>query len=136
MPGARRKARVSAFQTLFEIESVGHDPSSTLSRRVEDSGLPPDGAKFAQDLVEGVLKHKERIDKEIKEAAPNWPFDQMPKVDKSILRLAIFEILFDNGVPMKAAINEAVELAKAFGSDNSAKFVNGVLGSVTTKISQ
>ncbi len=133
MPGIRRKARVTAFQTLFEIDSVGHDAATTLERYLEESGLPTDAAAFARDLVEGVLKYRDRIDKAIQEAAPNWPFDQMPKVDKSILRLAIFEILFDNRVPMKAAINEAVELAKTYGSDNSAKFVNGVLGSVTAK---
>lgn len=136
MPGIRRKARVVAFQVLFEVDSVGHEPSETLARNLEDANLPPEGAEFVKELVEGMLKFQEKIDKLIQEAAPSWPLKQMPKVDKNILRLAIFEILFDNKVPLKAAINEAVELAKIFGSDNSAKFVNGVLGSVTARLSQ
>ena len=81
-------------------------------------------------LVYGVLENKEELDKEIEACAPSWPLDQMARIDKTILRLAIFEILFDNRVPLKAAINEAVELSKRFGSDSSSRFINGVLGTV------
>ena len=85
---------------------------------------------FATALVEGVLQNQELLDTIIAESAPSWPIEQMSKIDKSILRLAIFEILFDNRVPLKAAINEAVELAKRFGSESSSRFINGVLGTV------
>src|SRR5205085_10913622 len=75
------------------------------------------------------------LDSVIAQSAPNWPIEQMSKIDKNILRLAIFEILFDNRVPLKAAINEAVELGKRFGSDSSSRFINGVLGTVASSIS-
>ncbi len=136
MPGIRHKARVIAFQTLFEIDSVGHLPPDTLARHLDDANLTPEASAFVEELVSGALKYREKIDKAIQESAPSWPIDQMPKVDKNILRLAIFEILFHNKVPLKVAINEAVELAKTFGSDNSAKFINGVLGTVTARATQ
>jgi len=89
--------------------------------------------EFARTLVEGVLARTEELDTLIAESAPSWPLEQMARIDKNILRLAIFEILFDNKVPLKAAINEAVELGKRFGSDSSSRFINGVLGTVASK---
>ncbi len=86
---------------------------------------------FVRELVSGVIQNKEKIDLNIQNFAPAWPIEQIPVVDRNILRLAIFEILLDNKVPVKVAINEAVELAKTFGGDNSSRFVNGVLGSVS-----
>jgi transcription antitermination protein NusB len=80
-----------------------------------------------------VLQHTAELDALIEKSAPNWPLDQMSSIDKTILRLAIFEILFDNRVPLKAAINEAVELGKRFGSDSSSRFINGVLGTVASE---
>jgi N utilization substance protein B len=88
---------------------------------------------YAGDLVDGVLREREELDRIIEESAPSWPIEQMARIDKNILRLAIFEILFDNRVPLKAAINEAVELGKRFGSDSSSRFINGVLGTVAAK---
>ena len=88
-------------------------------------------APLVRELVNGVIQNKERIDLNIKKFAPAWPIEQIPVVDRNILRLAIFEILLDNKVSVKVSINEAVELAKTFGSDNSSKFINGVLGSVS-----
>ncbi len=99
-------------------------------------GLSAENATFVRELVSGVIQNKEKIDHNIKNLAPAWPIEQMPAVDRNILRLAIFEILLDNKVPVKVAINEAVELAKIFGSDNSSKFVNGVLGSVSTIVNR
>ena len=131
MAGIRRKARIAALQTLYEIDSVGHPMQETLRRNVESAVLSEEGAAFAVALVEGALDHRGEIDALIEKTAPSWPLPQMAKIDKNILRLAIYEILFDNRVPTKAAINEAVELAKAFGGENSARFVNGVLGSVS-----
>ena len=121
-----------AFQILFEIDATGHEPEATLERHLEKSEFSSDTHKFAKELVEGVLVNEKAIDQEIMRAAPHWPLDQMSKVDKNILRIALFEVLFHNKAPLKAVINEAVELAKIFGSDNSARFVNGVLGSIST----
>jgi hypothetical protein len=83
--------------------------------------------------VFGVLGNSDELDILIEKSAPNWPIEQMSRIDKTILRLAIFEILFDNRVPLKAAINEAVELGKRFGSDSSSRFINGVLGTVASE---
>jgi N utilization substance protein B len=130
----RRLARVLALQTLFEVDSVAHDPLPVLQRHLDDNGLTGEGAAFATELVQGVVTHRDDLDKIIARAAPNWPMDQMAKVDKNVLRLAIYELLFNNEVPLKAAINEAVELGKRFGSDSSSRFVNGVLGTVAAQV--
>jgi len=92
-----------------------------------------DNSDFVRELVNGTVKNREEIDKQIQTLAPAWPLDQLAVIDRNILRLAIFEILYDNKVPVKAAVNEAVELAKLFGSESSAKFINGVLGAVSAK---
>jgi N utilization substance protein B len=132
MAGVRRKARVLALQALFEVDCTGHAPEAALGCLVEEKPLPQEAISFAQELVKGVLANRERLDSLIQTHAPAWPLSQMPAIDRNILRLAIFELLIDNKVPPRVAINEAVELAKSFGSDSSAKFVNGVLGSVST----
>jgi len=132
MLGARRRARAIALQALFEINSVGHDMETVLTHLLPNEELSEENTTFIRELVSGVIQNKERIDSNIKTLAPAWPIEQIPIVDRNILRLAIFEILLDNKVPVKVAINEAVELAKAFGSDSSPKFVNGVLASVST----
>ncbi len=110
---------------------VGHDPQTVLDQLIAESGLTGEYPGFVRELVLGVIKDREKIDGIIREFAPAWPIDQISLVDRNILRLAIYEILLDNRVPVKVAINEAVELAKKFGGDNSSKFVNGVLGSVS-----
>ena len=127
----RRKARTVALQALYEVDAVGHDPETVLSQLIVESGLLGEYAEFVRELVLGVIKNREKIDGTIREFAPAWPIDQISLVDRNILRLAIHEILLDNRVPVKVAINEAVELAKKFGGDHSSKFVNGVLGSVS-----
>lgn len=134
--GVRRKARAVALQALYEVNSVGHDVEKVLPRLLEESGLSEENAAFVRGLVSGVLQNKGKIDQHIKNFAPAWPVEQIPIVDRNILRLAIFEILLDNNVPVKVAINEAVELAKKFGSDSSPRFVNGVLGSVSALASR
>jgi transcription antitermination protein NusB len=130
MGAVRRQARTVALQTLFEIDSTDHDADTVLERSLADPSIVPEAAEYAAQLVRGVITNEKKIDALIASAAPHWPVDQLPKVDKNILRLAIFEVLFDNKVPTKAAINEAVELAKLFGSESSSRFVNGVLGTV------
>jgi len=129
--GVRRKARAVVLQVLYEFDSAGHDVETVLTHLLAESGLAGEDAAFARGLVGGVIQNKEEIDKHISKFAPAWPLEQIPVVDRNILRLAIFEILLDNNVPVKVAINEAVELAKKFGSDSSSRFVNGVLGSVS-----
>jgi N utilization substance protein B len=127
----RRKARVAALQALYEADLSQHEPVTSLQRLSVDEDLTDAQRSFATELVEGVIAQRSEIDDMIRRAAPQWPLEQMSAVDRNILRLAIREILMNNGAPIRAAINEAVELAKSYGSDNSAKFVNGVLGSVS-----
>jgi N utilization substance protein B len=136
MVGAQRRARAIALQALYEVDSVGHDITGTLARLLVNGELPEENATFVRELVSGVLQNREEIDQNINNFAPAWPVAQIPVIDRNILRLAIFEILLDNKVPVKVAINEAVELAKTFGSDSSARFVNGVLGSVSALTSR
>ena len=136
MVGARRKARTIALQALYEVDSVGHDIERTLAHLLDNADLPEESDVFVHELTSGVIQNKEEIDQNIRNFAPAWPVEQIPLIDRNILRLAIFEILLDNKVPVKVVINEAVELAKTFGSDNSARFVNGVLGSVSTLASE
>jgi N utilization substance protein B len=131
MPGKRRRARVLALQALFELDTVGHAADEAIDRLVEDAEADPEARKFSLELVHGVRDNREKIDDTIRQTAPAWPLDQIAAVDRNILRLAIYEILIDNRVPMRAAINEAVELAKEFGGENSPRFINGVLGSVS-----
>ncbi len=136
MVGARHKARALALQTLYEIDTAGHKADVVIERLLSEEGLTGESGMFTRDLVMGVIQNKEKLDKSIKTHAPAWPVDQISVIDRNILRLAILEILIDNKVPVKVAINEAVELAKTFGADRSSKFVNGVLGSVSTLVSK
>ena len=136
MRKARRKARVAALQALYEYDVARHQAVEVLSRLSEEEELSEENRVFAAGLVTGIVAHIKELDGEIRRFAPAWPVEQLPAIDRNILRLAIFEVLFDNKVPVKVAINEAVELAKAFGSDNSPRFINGVLGSVSSQNAQ
>ena len=131
MAGARRRARALALKALYEVDSAGHEIEEVVTHLLADGRLSEENSAFVRELVSGVIQNREKIDLNIQNFAPAWPIEQIPVVDRNILRLAIFEVLLDNKVPVKVAINEAVELAKAFGSDNSPRFVNGVLGSVS-----
>jgi len=132
MPTRRRQSRILALQTLYEADTTGHDAGETLERLLEGSDTTEEVKVFARELVAGAVAERQHLDEVIARVAPAWPIEQMATIDRNILRLAILEILLNNRTPVKAAINEAVELAKSFGSDNSAKFVNGVLGSVSS----
>jgi N utilization substance protein B len=131
MKGERRKAREITLQALYEIDLAGHTSDKVMTRIIEDNAITPEGAMFARELLEGVVSNREKIDEQIRHFAPAWPLDQMAAVDRNILRLAIYELLHNNKVPVKVAINEAVELAKSFGADSSPRFINGVLSSVS-----
>ncbi len=136
MAGRRHRARVLALKTLFELDAVGHPAEQTMARLVGDSRGGQEARAFAEELVQGVLDNRESIDATIRQNAPAWPIDQIAAIDRNILRLAIYEVLIDNKVPMRAAINEAVELAKEFGGETSPKFTNGVLGSISTLVAR
>jgi N utilization substance protein B len=131
MAGTRRKARELALQVLYEADAVGHKAEEAATHLLANQRLSEENSVFVRELVSGVIRNKEEIDHNIQSFAPAWPIEQISLIDRNILRLAIFEILFDNKTPVKVAINEAVELAKRFGADSSSKFVNGVLGSVS-----
>jgi len=135
MASNRHLGRIVAFQSLYEEDFRNESGDSTLDskivleRNIERHGKIIDDLSFVRDLFEGVLKSKDKLDDMIRPLAPDWPLEQIARIDKIILRIALYELVVKPGkVPSKVAINEAVELAKTFGGDNSSKFVNGVLG--------
>lgn len=126
----RRQARILALQSLYEIDVVGHDPNRVLHERHEAKPLPEEGESFARRLVTGVLQYRGQLDAIISRVAPEWPLDQVSPVDRNIMRLAVYEMIVEQDTPYKVVINEAVELAKSFGSDSSSRFINGALGTI------
>ncbi|HEX5498362.1 MAG TPA: transcription antitermination factor NusB [Thermomicrobiales bacterium] len=127
---ARHQARILALQLLYEIDLTNHDREATLAHLFDEDAVPPTIQKRVRRLVEGVEANQAEIDPLIVEAAPAYPLVQIPAIDRNVLRLAIYELRHEPDVPPRAAINEAVELAKRFGGDHSARFVNGVLGTI------
>lgn len=132
--GNRHLSRSIAMQILYEWDFLGQDDDAVdemITYNVEEFGADIDG-EFVGDLVHGTLENQEKIDTVIETAAPDWPLDQLLNVDRNILRLGLYELLFGNydEVPPKVAINEAIELAKSFGGESSGRFINGVLGTV------
>ena len=130
MTGIRRKARILALQALYEIDCSSHDPEAVISRYIQEKTLSGEILDFVRELTTGVMENNKEIDAIIQRFAPLFPLKQIAAIDRNILRIAIYESVFSNTVPVKATINEAVEMAKNFGSDTSSKFINGVLGSV------
>ncbi|MDX1436269.1 MAG: transcription antitermination factor NusB [Anaerolineales bacterium] len=129
----RTKARSVAMQALYEIDIVDHQPGVVLTARLEDAGLDDNLAEFTRQIVVGVLPLVKLLDGFIAQHAPEWPLDQVAIVDRNILRIALWEIAVYGETPVKVAINEAVELAKIYGSDSTPRFVNGVLGSLASR---
>ena len=127
---ARRRARALVMQTLYEADTVSHSAADVLEDRLHEMALSRRDAEFARGLLDGIFANAAEIDKIIAEFAPGWPISQMAVVDRNILRMAICEIMLSEDTPPRVAVNEAVELAKAFGGDSAPRFVNGVLGSV------
>ncbi len=125
----RRLARVSALQALYELDTTDHLAGEVIAARLESRPLPPEGEALLRQLVSGVIENRPALDQQIQHFAPAWPVSQIAVIDRNILRMALFELTGATDVPPKVAINEAVDLAKVFGSDNSSRFVNGVLGS-------
>jgi len=128
MKRERRRARSQALQALYEIDSVGHLAEEVLDRYGEN--LSPEANEFMRKLVRGTLESREEVDSMVAESAPEWPINELAVIDRNILRLALWELLIWGETPVKVAINEAVELAKRYGSDSAPRFVNGVLGTL------
>lgn len=127
----RTRARIAVLQALYEVDVAGHPAGEVLGRRLGDVELSSAGEAFARQLASGVILHRTRINALIAQHAPEWPLDQMAVVDRNVLRMAIYELGEPTiDTPAKVAINEAVEMAKHFGSESSPRFVNGVLGSL------
>lgn len=135
MASNRHLGRIVALQSLYEYEFRTGSGDSTadideiLGRNLERYETAIEDKKFVQELVNGVIEKLAELDGKIQPIAPDWPIEQIARIDRAVLRMGLYELLYlSKVVPPKVAINEAVELAKAFGSDNSSKFVNGVLG--------
>ncbi len=127
--GGRRHARVLAFKVLYEADVARHSPGVVLDRLMQAEPIDPKVAEYARELIGGILRQRAELDATIQERAPAWPLGQMAAVDRTILRLGLYESRYGRAmVPMKVAINEAIELAKMYGGDSSPRFVNGVLG--------
>ena len=128
---SRTRARSLALQVLYEVDITNHPPAEVFKARLEETPLTDELAEFARQIIFGVLPLIETLDKIIAEYAPEWPLEQIAAIDRNILRQACWEFASPAGeTPLKVAINEAVELAKLFGSDSAPRFVNGVLGSL------
>ena len=134
----RHRGREAAMQVLFELDQTDHPLEVVLADRLQDAAfaepLPPPYERFARRLAGGAWQHRDELDARIAAAAPQWPLAQLPAVERAILRLAIFELCFDNETPPRAAINEAVDLAKVYGGESSGRFVNGVLGTIASQV--
>ena len=133
---SRTKARFVALQSLYELDLTEHLLGNVLSERSEDFGLSPSEYDFAQILTKGVLENSDKLDYLISEHAPEWPLDQVAVIDRNILRIALWEVEKKKKTPLKVGINEAVELAKLFGTDSSPRFINGVLGSLAENMNK
>lgn len=136
MSANRHLGRIVALQTLYEEDfrrecaDKAFKLATVLARNIERYRETIDDKAFIKQLVNGVAKHQSQIDDIIRPVAPEWPIEQIARIDRIVLRIGVYELILAKDVPPKVAINEAVELAKAFGGDNSSKFINGVLGTV------
>lgn len=128
------QGRALALQVLYEVDLTGHDWKASLIAHAGSEEVSPRVEGFAEEAIAGVVASKERVDALMQRHAPMWPIEQLSAVDRSILRLALYELLPGSTVPAKVTINEAVELAKEYGGETSARFVNGVLGSALEEL--
>jgi N utilization substance protein B len=137
----RHLSRSIAMQSLYEWDFKGKDASQLeeiVNRNIKEFGPGLEESNFVWQIVRGVIKHLPQLDKIIEKSAPEWPLEQITIVDRNILRIGLYELLFGNRqeVPPKVAINEAIELAKTFGGESSGRFINGVLGTVYREIGE
>lgn len=127
---ARTRARAVALQALYEIDIANHPVGQVLDNRLEAETLSDELIEFTRQIVTGVLLISNEIDSVISKYAPEWPLDQIATIDRNIMRVAAWEMAISGETPIKVIINEAVELAKLYGSDSAPRFINGVLGSL------
>jgi N utilization substance protein B len=136
---SRTRARSLALQVLYEVDMTAHLPGTVLEQRLAEmhpegqAELTPDLVEFSRQIISGIIPIAAEIDEIIAAFAPEWPFDQIAAIDRNILRIATWEFAVSAQTPTKVAINEAVELAKLFGSDSAPRFINGVLGSLADR---
>lgn len=130
---SRTKARFTALQVLYECDLSGHVPAEALQNRLEDDSLDYSLSDFTSKIIFGVFPIVNELDTIISQHAPEWPLDQVAVIDRNIIRIALWEFAVEKCTPVKVAINEAIELAKVFGSDSTPRFVNGVLGSLASR---
>jgi N utilization substance protein B len=126
----RTRARSLALQVLYEVDMANHPPGEVFKLRLEEFPLTDDLTEFARQIIFGILPLTQELDLLIAKYAPDWPLDQIAAIDRNILRMALWEFAIQGETPIKVAINEAVELAKHYGSDSAPRFINGVLGSL------
>ncbi len=140
MASNRHLGRIVALQTLYEldfrteVEEKDLDKKAVLKRNIDRYSEVVDDQEFISALVDGVLSRQDELDGIIQPIAPEWPLAQIARIDRAVLRIGVYELLYNQSVPSKVVINEAVELAKSFGADNSSKFVNGVLGTAYKQV--
>jgi N utilization substance protein B len=127
---SRQRGRVAALKALYELDATQHELGAVLTRCLADEQLSAEGERFAREIVIGVWQHRAELDLMIHQHAPEWPVDQMAVVDRNVLRIAIYEFSLAHITPLKVAINEAIEIAKSYGSDSAPRFINGVLGAL------
>lgn len=128
----RRKARKAALEILYETEITGEILEQALGMREQAGKKPLD--EFSLRLLKGVEEHKAQIDRTISDYADNWSLERMPIIDRNILRICLYEMIYEGEIPFGVSINEAVELAKIYGTEESSKFVNGVLGKIASDL--
>ncbi len=126
----RTRARSLALQVLYEVDMANHPPGDIYKLRLEETPLSDELAEFARQIVFGVIPLTHTLDRIIANYAPEWPLDQIAAIDRNIMRMALWEFAVYHDTPIKVAINEAVELAKQYGSDSAPRFINGVLGAL------
>lgn len=140
MASNRHLGRIVALQTLYELDfrreagDTSIDLGLILKRNISRYESTVDDVFFIEQLVRGVAQKEEELDEELRPLAPEWPLEQIARMDRAVLRIGLYELKHEHDVPPKVVINEAVELAKAFGGDNSSKFINGVLGTALKNI--
>jgi N utilization substance protein B len=132
--GKRHQARELALKVLFQLESSEDDPDEALRYHAAEGAATSDVAHFATQLVRGVIANQEKLDAVLSATSEHWKLEQMAKVDRIVLRIAVYEITIDRHVPTKAAINESIELAKTFSGEEAGRFVNGILGRVAASV--
>lgn len=130
----RRKAREIALKVLFQVDVARADPAQAMSYLLEEEKVPEEASRFAEEIVRGTLSNLKSIDGYLDELSRDWPLERMGNVDRNVLRMACFELLYREDIPAGVTINEAVELAKVYGDSGSGKFVNGILGSLAQRL--